>query len=416
MLGVNSTSPSSTLPLTPATTRANYGLPQLSCMAHPINRRTWAFSTDETVPMAFTRGEGDTRCDVIMSTYHFVCRFEPAPWLILSGASSKSICNHGYLPPVAQRHLARREVDKTVHLLRKVHRKYRTRPLMNIYCRFRLTGENVGRKRTNEGATRRWRVDVPIRHLSACCVSQWLANTGWLRLTLSQYPKYIFVHGSGLAAGPLLWKFPTLAVSYNMGGRFSRWRSGSRHRTFNLRSPARSQNHHHHVLLCSTSFRTHQSSWLPNAQRISLQTCNMSQLGWAYGCDDAQLLTPMTAERYEEPATRARNRNWLVLATYDRRVLGLLFLAVLFSTPSHGCLEFIWVRNIWRKDMFTNWGFRCMYNRNRGYRSHLRISPRAQNVAFAFMVKVDCCVHLSMSYDNYHKGKRFPGCRHGSFH
>ena len=34
-----------------------------------------------------------------------------------------------------------------------------------------------------------------------------------------------------LLLGPLLWKSLTLVVSSNMGGKFSRWRSGSRHRT-----------------------------------------------------------------------------------------------------------------------------------------------------------------------------------------
>ena len=73
-------------------------------------------------------------------------------------------------------------------------------------------------------------------------------------------------------------------------------------------------------------------------------------------------------------------------------IFGFTYL-ILFSTSSHGCL---WVWNISRKGTFTDRGFRCMYNRNQGCRSRLRISLRAQNIAFAFMVKADRRVHLSM--------------------
>lgn len=96
------------------------------------------FLTNKTVPMAFTRDGGDKWHDMIMSMYPFIHCFELVPWLILSGTSSKSMCDCGYSPPMVQRHLARCEMDRVVHLLQKVCHQYRTRPLMNIYCKFRL--------------------------------------------------------------------------------------------------------------------------------------------------------------------------------------------------------------------------------------------------------------------------------------
>jgi len=100
-------------------------------------------TAETTVPMTDDLYERLERC-MTTTTYLFVHRSESAPWLILSSASSKSIRNHGYSPTMAQRHLATREMDKIVHLLRKVRRRRcRTWPLMNTstYCRkFELAG------------------------------------------------------------------------------------------------------------------------------------------------------------------------------------------------------------------------------------------------------------------------------------
>jgi len=82
-----------------------------------------------------------------MSTYLFIRRFKSAPWLILNGAGSRSICSHGYLGAAT---LAIREVNEIVHLLRKVRRRrYRARPLMNAYCRLDL-GSGERRREENE--------------------------------------------------------------------------------------------------------------------------------------------------------------------------------------------------------------------------------------------------------------------------
>ena len=79
-----------------------------------------------------------------MSACLFVRRFESAPWLILNGAGSKSIRNHGYSGAAT---LARHEMDEIILLLRKVRRRrYRIRPLMNTYRRLDLGSGECGRE------------------------------------------------------------------------------------------------------------------------------------------------------------------------------------------------------------------------------------------------------------------------------
>ena len=76
--------------------------------------------------------------------HEFIRRFKSAPWLILNGAGSRSIHNHGYSGAAT---LTRRETDEIVHLLRQVRRRrYRIRPLMNSYCRLDLGSGEPGRE------------------------------------------------------------------------------------------------------------------------------------------------------------------------------------------------------------------------------------------------------------------------------
>jgi len=109
--------------------------------------------------------------------------------------------------------------------------------------------------------------------------------------------------------------------------------------------------------------------------------------------DNVQPLTHMIIEGYEEPRTRARRRE--LIDWYLRSMIGRFYDFVLLQyhsppeatdvvfsiswMPSHIesiCdLTRLWVQNMWRKGMFSNWEFRWTDNRNQGCRSCLQILP-----------------------------------------
>ena len=101
--------------------------------------------------------------DMMWSWVHTFSFIELALWLILNGAGSRSIRNHGYSGTTT---LARHEMDEIVHLLWKVrHCRYRTWPLMNTYCRLDLASSEHGREESERGlvadATWQWWGAVP---------------------------------------------------------------------------------------------------------------------------------------------------------------------------------------------------------------------------------------------------------------